>query len=76
MDEQSEGEDKAKFIVRKNPTSWLNPKLLLETGVLAAITSATGDRSSRREVLAALDTPPQNCPNVCIVELYFLRASI
>jgi hypothetical protein len=42
-------------IVRKSPVAWLNLQLLVDTGILAAVSSFTGSRSPRREVLAALE---------------------
>lgn len=42
-------------IVRKAPVGWLNLGTLWDTGILAAISSATGNRTPRREALAALD---------------------
>ena len=42
-------------LVRKSPVAWLNLQLLVDTGILAAVSSVTGNRSPRREVLAALD---------------------
>jgi hypothetical protein len=42
-------------IVQKSPVAWLNLQLLVDTGILAAVSSYTGSRSPRREVMAALD---------------------
>ncbi len=42
-------------LIRKSPVAWLNLQLLVDTGILAAVSSVTGNRSPRREVLAALD---------------------
>jgi hypothetical protein len=44
-------------ITRKSPVAWLNLQLLIDTGILAAVSSFTGSRSPRREVLAALEPP-------------------
>jgi hypothetical protein len=49
-------------IVRKSPVAWLNLQLLVDTGILAAVSSFTGSRSPRREVLAALELASPKAP--------------
>ncbi len=50
-------------ITRKSPVAWLNLQLLIDTGILAAISSFTGSRSPRREVLAALELAKPKDPD-------------
>ncbi|MGB0798821.1 MAG: hypothetical protein ACPGRD_05845, partial [Planktomarina sp.] len=47
-------------LVKHSAVGWFNLRMLIGTALQALLTSATGSRTTRREVLAALDTVPGN----------------
>lgn len=73
-DKTTEKRDKVR-LVKKSAVGWFNVRMLLNTAVQAVLTTATGNRTSRREVMAALDVDLESHDPHPAHDLTALRAS-